>query len=369
VTITDAELDAMVEKFRERIGNTFSLVPINKTVTDDVIRRYALGVGDDNPLFVDPEYAAVSPWNGVIAPPSFLLTAVKTRSQGLPGMHGLFCGVDIVHERPVKAGEQLGAVNNLHSLEEKVGNYTGRSFLQSSMTRYHCGEETVAKAQSFVFRVRRDKAKESQKYRKLERKAFTDEEMRDIQQRYIDEVAQRRGADKFDLDAINVGDRIPPLLKGPLAVSDIICWLNGVGTGVFVRSSRQWYEYLSRHPKAGIKNDYGVWDSPEIVHWDERLAENIGMPGPYDYGWQRIAWLGHLVTDWIGDHAWVQRLKVDLKAPNYVGDLTTLTGTVTEVDHAAGAVTVDVAATDHRGRVTAQGFARVVAGRPEGWAR
>src|SRR5688572_12413753 len=138
----------MVEKFRERIGNTFSLVPINKTVTDDVIRRYALGVGDDNPLFVDPEYAAVSPWNGVIAPPSFLLTAVKTRSQGLPGMHGLFCGVDIVHERPVKAGEQLGAVNNMHSLEEKVGNYTGRSFLQSSMTRYHCGEETVAKAQS-----------------------------------------------------------------------------------------------------------------------------------------------------------------------------------------------------------------------------
>src|SRR5690606_26440013 len=106
------------------------------------------------------------------------------------------------------------------------------------------------------------------------------------------------------------------------------------------------------------------------VHWDEDLAQRIGMPGPYDYGPQRIAWLGHLVTDWMGDDAWLHRLTVKLVAPNFVGDVTWLTGQVTDVgtagpdlpwhEDALGVVTLALQATDQRGRRTAEGTAEVV---------
>src|SRR5258706_4768422 len=36
--------------------------------TEDAIRNFAVGYGDDNALFTDPDYAATSCWGGQIAP-------------------------------------------------------------------------------------------------------------------------------------------------------------------------------------------------------------------------------------------------------------------------------------------------------------
>ncbi len=285
MTVTEADLPAMVDALRERIGAQYEMTQVNRVITSDVIGRYALGIGDDNPLFVDPEYASGTPFGRVIAPPTFLATAVRSRPQGLRGVHALFAGMTIDFERPVVAGERLTSLTALDSLVEKQGKYSG--------------------------------------------------------------------------------DELTPILKGPLSVADVICWLNGVGTGVFIKSSRQWYEYLERHPAAGMPDEYGVPDAPECVHWDEKIAAKIGMPGPYDYGWQRCAWLGHVVTDWIGDQAWIKRIELQLRAPNYVGDLTTVTGSVVSVDPVDGSLTIEMQATDHRGRLTAKGSAVVTTAIPD----
>ncbi|MGJ3627922.1 FAS1-like dehydratase domain-containing protein [Sphingomonas sp. MMS24-JH45] len=45
--------------------------PWNLKCTDDAVRRFAICIGDDNPLFTNPEYAARTRWSGVIAPPAF----------------------------------------------------------------------------------------------------------------------------------------------------------------------------------------------------------------------------------------------------------------------------------------------------------
>ena len=39
--------------------------------TPDAIRNWALGVGDDNPLYTDPPYASASSWGSPIAPPLY----------------------------------------------------------------------------------------------------------------------------------------------------------------------------------------------------------------------------------------------------------------------------------------------------------
>ena len=43
-------------------------------------------------------------------------------------------------------------------------------------------------------------------------------------------------------------------------------------------------------------------DRPEHAH-------EIGMPGAYDQGWQRISWAGHLLTNWCGDRGFVRRAR------------------------------------------------------------
>jgi acyl dehydratase len=358
-TLSDDQLDLMVDELRERIGRKFDVKLIDSVATGDVIRRFALGFGDDNPLYVDPDYAAGTRWNGQIAPPSYLVTAGHSVAHGLPGVHALFAGVDIEFRRPVRAGDAITAVGELSSVEEREGRYAGRSFKQTYTSEFVAGGSTVAVIKRYSIRTVRDHAASGGKYAAIERATYTPEEIEDIQARYLAEADARRGSKKLDLATVSVGDRLPTLLKGPLTVSDVICWLVGVGEGIFVRSSRQWFEFLERHPKGAVLNEYGVPDSPERVHWEDDMAAKIGMPAPFDYGSQRIAWIGHAVTDWMGDHAWVRRLAVQLRAPNNVGDLTTVSGTVESVDAERGEAEVAVECRDQRGRVTATGTAHV----------
>jgi hypothetical protein len=71
-----------------------------------------------------------------------------------------------------------------------------------------------------------------------------------------------------------------------------------------------------------------VPEPPERVHWDSGLARGVGVPGAYDYGPERISWMGHLMTDWIGDHGRLLRLDVRVRSHNIVGDLTRCQGRV-----------------------------------------
>ena len=82
-------------------------------------------------------------------------------------------------------------------------------------------------------------------------------------------------------------------------------------------------------PQAGILNDFGVPEPPEAVHWDNELARRVGVPAAYDYGPERIAWIGTLLTNWIGDAGFLERLHVQVRNHNIIGDLTTCQAKVT----------------------------------------
>src|ERR1700734_1048544 len=82
-----------------------------------------------------------------------------------------------------------------------------------------------------------------------------------------------------------------------------------------------------RHPaNVYVSPSTGIPVHPAAGHMDEEIAHEIGMPGPYDQGWMRANWMGHLVTNWCGDDAWVSALNVTLRKPNLVGDITWVRG-------------------------------------------
>ena len=98
--------DEAVEQLRRLIG-----VPIVDTVepwcyeaTRDNIRHYAHGIGDANPLWSDPDYAAGTAYGTVIAPPSFVFALDRVLSGyvgGLPGIHAMWAGADLTWHAPI----------------------------------------------------------------------------------------------------------------------------------------------------------------------------------------------------------------------------------------------------------------------------
>ncbi len=64
-------LQSDIEECRKLIGQPLRIMQHNREATLDTIRNYAHGIGDDNPLWCDEEYAAKSVHGGVVGPPTF----------------------------------------------------------------------------------------------------------------------------------------------------------------------------------------------------------------------------------------------------------------------------------------------------------
>ena len=75
-----------LEELRSRIGiKREELFARNNTEASyDNIRRFAEGIGDDNSLWIDGEYAGETRRGGIIAPPSFVRTFGIARPEKLP---------------------------------------------------------------------------------------------------------------------------------------------------------------------------------------------------------------------------------------------------------------------------------------------
>jgi len=65
--------DEMLARMRSLIGTELRTDDCvnNEYATRLAIMRFAEGIGDGNPLWTDPAYAAATPYGGLIAPPSF----------------------------------------------------------------------------------------------------------------------------------------------------------------------------------------------------------------------------------------------------------------------------------------------------------
>ena len=86
-----------------------SLEPWCYEATRDNIRHWAHGIGDDNPLWCEPQYAA-NTHTHTAAPPSFIFALNRSFSGyvgGLPGVHAMFAGIDAVWHRSMLLDDQF----------------------------------------------------------------------------------------------------------------------------------------------------------------------------------------------------------------------------------------------------------------------
>ena len=87
-------------------------------------------------------------------------------------------------------------------------------------------------------------------------------------------------------------------MKGPLTVTDIICWHVGMGMGLYgVRPYRLAFENRQRIPRFDHRDALNIPDVMQRVHWDPAFARKSGNPTTFDYGRMRENWHIHVCTD------------------------------------------------------------------------
>jgi acyl dehydratase len=350
---------------RSRIGIkiTDTIEPWNYEATRDAIRHYAHGIGDDNPLWNDPDYAVKTKYGSVVALPSFLFSTSRIVSGyvgGLSGVHAMWAGSDWTWYKPVLRNDAITTEAYLKDLIEHQTKFAGRSFQQIyHVDFFNQRGDQVAECDSWVFRTDRDEARErGTKYTEARGRVeqLTDEQLAEWGKLYANE--EIRGATPRYWEDVNEGDALPRMMKGPMTVTGFICYAQGWG-GLYIRANKLAWAMQQKHPGLGIKNRFNVPDCPERVHWDEAFALEVGAPGAYDYGPERCSWLTHQITNWIGDDGFLHKAKCQIRRHNPDGDVIFIDGNVTRkfVDDGKYYVEIQQRAETHRAEPSAMGTA------------
>ena len=334
VITTDA-LDSLRRLIGVPIVDT--LEPWCHEATRDNIRHYAHGIGDDNPLWCDPDYATRGPFGTIVAPPSFVFAMNRVLSGyvgGLPGIHAMWAGADIRWHDQITRDTEVRSVAHLAGLVEHDTSFAGRAIQQIYHVDYYdaATDELLCEGESWCFRTERDTARElGTKYEKARARPqmqYSADEIQAIFDLY--EAETRRGGEPRFADEVSIGDELPVMVKGPMTVTGFIAFAQGWG-GLYIRANRLAWQQLRKHPGLGIPNAFGIPDVPERVHWETDLATEVGTPAAYDYGPERCSWLTHHITDWMSDHAQLISHKNQIRHHNVIGDWIKITGRVTAV--------------------------------------
>lgn len=128
---------------------------------------------------------------------------------------------------------------------------------------------------------------------------------------------------------VSIGDKLPELVKHP--------------------DTRQLVMY------AGASQDFVA------IHYDLNVAKEAGHPNVIIHGALKSAWLGELVTAWMGHQGRLLELDVSYRAIDFPGSPATCVGTVsdTRIEDEVGLVEIEIGLRNSEGEITTPGRALV----------
>lgn len=373
--------DEAVDRLRARIGipEPHPQPPHYLRPGLDAFRHVAHAYGDDNPLWCDPDHGARTRWGGPIASPVLVggdtligedeVTEVPAehrdlmKGDPLRGVHAFYSASAREWWAPLGPDRRVARRNALVGVHDKPSEFAERAVHEWTGQVFREDDGPLLSAQyRLMIRTERSKAREKKKYDAVEIEPYTDAQIDEIEAQYLAESP--RGPEPRWWEDVAEGDTVGPMVKGPLTITDMVCWHVGMGMGLYgVAPLRLGAQNRQRVPRFFHRDPLNIPDVMQRVHWDPEFARRSGNPTTFDYGRMRETWLIHLCTDWMGDDAWLWKLDGEFRRFNYVGDTQWLRGTVTRRYLADGdrpAVDIDLVAENQRGEVTTPGHATVL---------
>lgn len=377
-----SELERFVEESSKMVGKEIGEIRVIEPYPLDVhrIRDFAWAMGDENPLFTDPTYASDSRYGSLIAPPTIVCKIRYPMSHGVLfqgdwKLYTYYSGNDIEWFDVFRPGDRITTSLILKDILQKQGR-TGPLvvFKTEGWLKNQVGE-VVARQNGTLITVKIPAGKTFGEHMIYERELYkySKKEVDQIIKDVRSEV--RRGNETRYWEDVQVGEKLTPVVKGPMHIGDMILWrlgafpLTPMGTAGITPPGPFELSYLNTIKLPGLVrfNPETKWpyDHIEWEHEDFKLAHYRGLPGPFDLGVMRTELSGHLLTNWMGDDGFLRRLHTEIRKPNYYGDTTWFRGEVakkykvTEGKTEYGAVDITFAGVNQIGEVSTPGTATV----------
>jgi acyl dehydratase len=352
-----------VADLRSKIGLPLrSRNSYNTSSAFDSVRHFCLGIGDDNPLWNDRDYGRKSKSGTNFAPPSFLYSiGIGVVQMGLPGVHGFHGGSDWHWLRPIRQNEEILLHIWLDDVVERTSKMGGKSVVNYFSSVYYTPDnEVLAYHRSWTHRIERgaarDRGKEGSAF---EPQIWPPEKLREIEAAYDAEKVQG-AAPRYWEDVVE-GQALDPIVKGPLCLSDMIAFYAGLMVAPTPAHKIAYKDY-KEHPRWWFRNPENGGLEPIVrVHENLAAASSAGVPAPYDVGVQRASWMINLITNWMGDDAFLVRNHCEFRAFNYFGDVQYFSGKVTRKYQENGdhLIDLEISTVNQRGKITTPGSATI----------
>jgi acyl dehydratase len=360
--------DEMLAEMRALIGTelrTESCVN-NEYATRLAILRFAEGIGDDNPLWTDAEYAATTRYGQITAPPSFIFACLGSIQVGWPGLGGFHAETRMTFNRPIHVGDKITARVVFDGFDgpTEASNFAGRR-IKDYLRQEYWNEDGQLVATFICSRMRfeRTEMQAKRESRKVELPhPWTPEEIEAIENDILAEAP--RGALPRYWDDVQVGDEIGIITKGPIGLTDEIAYIAAgaapiprlAAHGVALRRYRKHPKWAYRDPKThALEPVYSV-------HYNDYAAALQGAQIAYDVGIQRTCWQIHSLTNWMGDDGTLLSLHGQYRSHVYLSDVLRLGGRVVEKEineDGAHVVKIETWAQNQRGQECMPGSAVV----------
>ena len=363
--------DEALEEWKKRVGVRLRIPwQFNELASYEAIRNYVNGLGDDNPLWVDKEYAAKTRYGTLVAPPSWFYSVCLTYVlQGLPGVHAFHSGNDWEFYKPTMFMDKIRPEIAFTGFDKKKSEFAGKMIMEYQEAKYfNQRDELVAKAKAWLVRVERGATREKGKYAAIRLPhSWTEEEIKKIEDEILSEKV--RGSEVRYWEDVKIGDKVGPLIKGPLGLGDEFAYFAGAGVAS-LKAHRIAIKEFHRHPAWSFR-DPNSWRLEPIagVHWNFEAAKAAGLPYPYDAGIQRQSWLMQLLTDWMGDEGWLKTNYAEYRKFVYWSDVLWIKGKVTRKyidENGEYCVDIETNAINQRGEDTMPGRGTVILPSREG---
>ena len=360
--------EAMIEAMRAKVGADLR---IDHSVMNDhasriTVARFAGGIGDINPLYIDAERGRRSAYGAPVAPPSFVIGCFSGIQFGWPGLGSFHSQTHAIFHRPVYWGDDVIARCVYDGFDgPSPSSFAGRSVTDNFTNTYRnqLGEDLATIHWSVINFERGSAAArtgtQASKQPELPH-PWTEPELAEIEARVL---AQRpRGAEPRHWDDVEPGQELDVLTKGPIGLTDEIAFVAGGGAPIprIKAHAASLHDYRS-HPAWAFRDPVTHALEPIYsVHYNLQAARAMSVAFQYDVGFQRQCWQIQHLTHWAGDDGWVREVRAQYRRFVYLSDVVDLTAVVTgkriEED---GEHVVDVAtsARNQRGEVVMPGSA------------
>ena len=329
------KLKEFIDDSKALIGQDAKDVPVGVKAADwSSIQKFCSALGDVNPLYNDAAGGVGTLYDTMIAPPTFIFSArtpdsgaaYEQKQYGLRRFSTKACAewndvirlgerlmtdlkVTDVRNGPNWGSKETVEVDSTATYSTVFGGVLAQATGTATMVPYSMGEPLIEDREIYQ---------------------YSDEEIRKLEDD-LDAIAPHRGDVPLYWSEVEVGDKLPTLVKGPLYYTEISSWkvaeAKPTALSVGTVAHRQ---IMDRPGRIAVNpsNDWPYMDT-EQAFGDILAVKALGFKMPVSKGLMRFALAGQVVTNWMGDLGFLRRMSLDLSNHFLYEDTMWLGGEVT----------------------------------------